>query len=116
MRNLLPSVLLLPLLAVLPAHAEDQVKPAAATDAAAPASKAKADDEPFTPPPGWRTRQRGKFTVYCQKQAQMGSRVPTEVCYDETGIRAMLAAQAEDREKADQMRRICGSQAACGSN
>jgi DnaJ-class molecular chaperone len=92
------------------------VTPPATTDAAAPAPKAKADDEPFTPPPGWRTKQRGKFTIYCRKQSEKGTRLPTEVCYDEEGIRAMLLAQREDQERVDQMRRVCGSQAACGSN
>lgn len=110
MSKSLLTIAVLSMAFVLAAHAEDKPKPPAATDTTAAA------EEAFTPPPGWREKKRGKFTVYCQKQAQMGSRVPTEVCYDETGIRAMLAAQAEDREKADQMRRICGSQAACGSN
>jgi hypothetical protein len=117
MRNLLPCLLLLlPLTAFLPAHAEDEVKPAAATDAAAPAPKAKADDETFTPPPGWRAKQRGKFTIYCRKQSEKGTRLPKEVCYDEEGIRAMLQSQREDQERVDQMRRVCSSQAACGSN
>jgi hypothetical protein len=111
---LLRLLLSLPLAMALSALAEDEVKPAAATDSAAPAPQAKADDRPFTPPPGWRAKQRGQFTVYCRKQSVQGTRLPQEVCYDEDGIRAMLAAQAEDREKADQMRRICGSQAACG--
>jgi hypothetical protein len=117
MRNLF--LILLPFVSlamVAPAHAEDEVKPAAATDAAAPAPKAKADDEPFTPPPGWRARQRGKFTIYCRKQSEQGTRLPREVCYDEEGIRAMLLAQREDQERVDQMRRVCSSQAACGSN
>ena len=124
MRNLLLSLCLttlLPLTASVSARAEDEVKPAAAAeaaakDAAAAAPKAKVDDEPFTPPPGWREKKRGQYTVYCRKQSVQGTRVPKEVCYDEDGINAMLAAQREDREKVDQMRRVCGSQAACGSN
>ena len=119
MRNLFLSLLLfVSLAAVAPAHAEEDVKPAVATDAAAPApkAKAKADDEPFTPPPGWRTKQRGKFTIYCRKQSEKGTRLPKEVCYDEEGIRAMLMAQREDQERVDQMRRVCSSLAACGSN
>ena len=67
------------------------------------------------PPDGWREKKRGKYTVYCRKDTQMGTRFQKETCYDEEGIRAMLAAQQDDREKVDQMRRICGSQAACGS-
>jgi len=108
MRNLLLSLmLLLPLATALSARADDEVKPAAA---------AKADEKPFTPPPGWRTKQRGQFTIYCRKQSEQGTRLPKEVCYDEEGIRAMLAAQLDDREKVDQLRRICSSPGACGSN
>jgi hypothetical protein len=85
-----------------PALAEEEAKPA---DAA----------EKFVPPDGWREKKRGKYTVYCRKEHEMGTRVPKETCYDEQGIRAMLASQQEEREKIDQLRRICSSQAACGS-
>jgi hypothetical protein len=101
-------------------QATAEAKPAAEQEASVvvPATEAqktaKAEEEPFTPPPGWQPKKRGKFVVYCKKQTQMGSRVPTEKCYDEQGIRDMLAAQREDREKVDQMRRICGSMDACG--
>lgn len=127
MRKLLLNLLLLmPLANALPAHAEDEVRPAAtpvaaatdadAKDAPAPAPKAGADEEPFTPPPGWREKKRGKFIVYCRKQTEKGTRLAKEVCYDEDGIRAMLQSQREDQERVDQMRRVCSSQAACGSN
>ena len=85
--------------------------PAAEPEKTATASK----DEPFVPPDGWREKKRGKYTVYCRKDSEAGTRFQKETCYDEAGIRAMLAAQQDDREKVDQMRRICGSQAACGS-
>ncbi len=115
---------LLPLLALLlapPGSRAQEAPPAAAAAPAAkqeavPADAAKAEERAFTPPPGWRPKQRGKFTVYCRKQTEKGTRLPKEVCYDEEGIRAMLAAERDDREKVDQMRRICSSQAACGSN
>jgi hypothetical protein len=103
-----------------PAQPAAEAQPAAAEKAAAAAAAApdqaaaKTGEEAFTPPPGWLPKKRGKFIVYCRKQSQMGSRVPTETCYDETGIREMLRAQQEDREKVDQMRRICGSMDACG--
>jgi hypothetical protein len=99
------------------APAEDAGDAAAAPQpqaAAAPADAAKPEAAPFVPPDGWRPKKRGKYTVYCRKQVPMGTRVPAEVCHDEIGIRAMLAAQTDDRERADQLRRICGSQAACG--
>ena len=88
---------------------------AAADEPAAEKTAATADAEEFKPPDGWRARKRGKFTVYCRKDSGAGTRFQKETCYEEAGIRAMLAAQQDDREKVDQMRRICGSQAACGS-
>ena len=84
--------------------------------AAEPAKTAEAaEEEPFVPPDGWREKKRGKYVVYCRKQTEVGTRFQKETCYDKEGIRAMLAAQQDDREKVDQMRRICGSQDACGS-
>jgi len=81
-----------------------------------PVEAAKVAEKEFVPPDGWRPKKRGKFTVYCRKEYNAkGTRFPTETCYDEAGIRAMLAAQLEDREKVDQMRRICAGDASCGS-
>ena len=88
---------------------EDKVKPAE-EPSAAEAGKEKQ----FKPPPGFRQRKRGEFVVYCRKQPVMGTRLPAEVCYDEEGIKAMLAAQRDDRDKMDQMRRICAGDASCG--
>jgi hypothetical protein len=86
---------------------------AAAADESAKAPAA--EEKPFVPPDGWREKKRGKYTVYCRKETVVGTRFQKETCYDQEGIRAMLAAQQDDREKVDQMRRICGSQEACGS-
>jgi invasion protein IalB len=80
-----------------------------------PEKAAAAEEKPFVPPDGWREKKRGKYTVYCRKESEVGTRFQKETCYDQEGIRAMLAAQQDDREKVDQMRRICGSQDACGS-
>jgi len=107
MRPLILSLLLVPgILLAGTSRAEDP--PAA--DAKEPEARAEA----FVPPDGWRPKKRGKFTVYCRKQSEQGTRIPKEVCYDEDGIRAMLASLVEEQEKVDQIRRICGSQAACG--
>ena len=81
-----------------------------------PVEAAKAAGKEFVPPDGWRPKKRGEFTVYCRKEYNAkGTRFPTETCYDEAGIREMLAAQGEDREKVDQLRRICAGDASCGS-
>ena len=111
----LVPVLTLALIMALGAAAavSDEPEKAAAVE---PEKTAKAaDDGPFVPPDGWREKKRGKYTVYCRKESEVGTRFQKETCYDQEGIRAMLAAQQDDREKVDQMRRICGSQAACGS-
>ena len=81
-----------------------------------PEKAAAAEEKPFVPPDGWREKKRGKYTVYCRKESEVGTRFQKETCYDQEGIRAMLAAQQDDREKVDQMRRICGSQESCGSH
>ena len=89
---------------------------AAAADAAAVSAVAKADDDDFVLPPGFKSMKRGKFIVYCRKETVMGTRLPAQKCYDEDGIRQMAQSLREEREKIDQMRRICGQQAACGAN
>lgn len=101
------AVLLLAGLALAGARA------AAGDEKAAEPAEAKAE---FKPPPGWKKKKRGQYVVYCRKDAQGGTRMPKETCYDEQGIRDMLAAQRDDTQKVDQMRRICGMQGACGSN
>jgi len=87
----------------------------AAADAEAPATAAAESERELILPPGFKPKKRGKFVVYCKKDAVLGTRMAAERCYDEEGIRAMLRAQEEDREKVDQMRRICGSMESCGS-
>jgi hypothetical protein len=66
-------------------------------------------------PPGFRPRKRGPFTLYCRKESRVGTRFAVETCYDGRGIREYWQAQRENREKLDQMRRICGSMDACGA-
>ena len=58
--------------------------------------------------------KRGKYILYCRKESVMGTRLPTQKCYDEDGIRQLVQSLREEREKIDQMRRICGSMDACG--
>ena len=51
------------------------------------AAAAKADDDNFALPPGFKPKKRGKFTLYCRKEQAMGTRFPAQKCYDEKGIR-----------------------------
>jgi len=75
---------------------------------------AAAEPEEFKIPPGFRKKTRGKYVVYCRREHVMGTRVESEKCYDEDGLREMERARVENQEKVDQMRRICGSMEACG--
>jgi hypothetical protein len=111
----------------LPAAGEEPVTPeaeeavtrqatdAAVADPAATVAKADADDT-FHLPPGFKPKKRGKYMLYCRKEAVMGTRFPVERCYDEAGIREFIRAQIENQEQIDQMRRICSTPGACGSN
>ncbi len=113
MRNSLVSLVMLGMALTGSANAadEDKVEPAKEASAAEPVKK----EEPFKPPPGFRQRKRGEFIVYCRKEPVMGTRFPAEKCYDEEGIKAMLVAQQDQRDKMDQMRRICAGDSTCGS-
>ena len=97
------------------APAADNPTDANPADAAASAV-AKGDDDDFALPPGFKPMKRGKFTLYCRKESVMGTRLPTQKCYDEDGIRQLVQLLREERERIDQMRRICSQQGACGAN
>ena len=120
MRTVLAILLSLLTMLALPARGQESPPKPEQSDVTktetVPVQAAKAAEKEFVPPDGWRPKKRGKFTVYCRKEYNAkGTRFPTETCYDEAGIRAMLAAQLEDREKVDQLRRICAGDASCGS-
>jgi len=116
MRALILALFAVTAAAAAAAAADPPAEAAAEEGAKTEAVTAAAEDKPFEPPPGFKPKKRGKYTVYCRKDTAMGTRLPSEVCYDEDGIRAMLQAQREDRELVDQQRRICSSQATCGAN
>ena len=110
---ILPGLLLA---APIAGSGEPAAENAVPAEAAAASAVAKADDDDFVLPPGFKPMKRGKFTLYCRKETVMGTRLPAMKCYDEDGIRQMAQSLREEREKIDQMRRICGQQAACGAN
>jgi hypothetical protein len=120
MRTVLAILLSLLTMLALPARGQESPPKPEQSDftktETVPVEAARVAEKEFVPPDGWRPRKRGEFTVYCRKDQVMGTRFPKETCYDEAGIRAMLAAQAEDREKIDQMRRICAGDSSCGTH
>ena len=103
MRATLVTMLILPglLIAPMPAGSDD--------------SKT-AEAKPFTLPPGFHARKRGKFVLYCRKEDVIGTRFHAEKCYDKDGIDQLMLAQREERAKLDQARRICSQPGACGGS
>jgi hypothetical protein len=104
MRNPIIATATLAALLLVLSHAGGDEPQAESTQPIAKAKETK--EREFTPPPGFRARKRGQHVVYCRREEPKGSRFPTEVCYDEQGIRNMLQAQREDQMKVDQIRRI----------
>lgn len=86
-------------------QSKDKVETVAAVDA-------KAGDE-FEPPPGYKTKKRGKITLYCIKDSTVGTRFQTEKCYDEDQIRAMLLAREQNNRDFDKSRATCSNPAIC---
>ena len=90
----------------------------AATAEPVPASPAvSADEQPkaaaaeteFKPPPGFKTKKRGKLVVYCIKDSTVGTRFQTEKCYDEAQMRDYLTAQQENKRDIERVRSTCST-------
>jgi hypothetical protein len=86
-----------------------------ATDKVETDSAAKAEEEKreFEPPPGFKTKKRGKFTVYCIQDATIGTRFKTERCYDEAQMREYLLALEIQKRDIDRIRSTCVTAAVC---
>ena len=122
MRSMMLAVLIVFLSGIAVAQASDSaignetLMADQAQDKAETATAAEAKEpDVFTPPPGYKAKKRGKKVVYCKKNMESGTRFASERCYDETQLKALDAASAEEQADFDQARRVCSSQAHCGS-
>ncbi len=79
---------------------------AAAADAA---RSEQAKDEEFKPPPGFRTKKRGKLVLYCIQDSTVGTRFKTEKCYDEAQLHDYLIAREENKRDMERVRSTCSS-------
>ncbi len=111
MHHLTIATLMLPALLLVAPHADGDKPQAESTEAVTEVKEAK--EQAFKPPPGFRERKRGKHVVYCRREEPKGSRFPSEICYDEQGIRDMLQSQREDQIKIDQIRRTEATTRGC---
>lgn len=87
------------------------------TAAAKPVAAAEADADKargFKLPPGFYTKKRGKYVLYCKRDAAMGTRLKSETCYDEPQMRDYLLALAENKRDIDRIRATCATLCACG--
>ena len=121
MAKLLSAGLLM--LAALPALAQDaaiadEATPAADTASAAPdtadaAKAAETGNEPFVPPPGFKTKKQGNMTLYCKKDTTVGTRFKTEKFFSEDQVREYLLALEIQKRDIDRIRSTCGTGAVC---
>ena len=65
-------------------------------------------------PPGFKTKKRGKFTLYCKTDTPLGTRFKAETCYDENQMRAYMLVHQENKSDVDRIRSICSNPCACG--
>lgn len=71
-------------------------------------------EEPFTPPPGFRAKKRGKKIVYCKKDMESGTRFASETCFDEEQLRHMERERELGKTAFDQSRRlVCSNPDSC---
>ena len=74
------------------------------------------EEKDFKPPVGFQTRKRGELTLYCKKEAIVGTRFKTEKCYSEDQVRDYIIAQQENKRDIDRIRNTCGGGSACATN
>ena len=111
------------ILAALPALAQDaaiadETSPVAdaanaTADTADAAKAAETGTEAFVPPPGLKTKKQGNMTLYCKKDAAVGTRFKTEKCYSEDQVREYLLALEIQKRDIDRIRSTCATGAVC---
>lgn len=74
------------------------------------------EEKEFKPPVGFQTRKRGELTLYCKREATVGTRFKTEKCYSEDQVRDYVIAQQENKRDMDKIRNTCGGGTACATN
>ncbi len=104
-------------LAAVGAGAAGNESPDDKAETAQPATDAETVAEtkkPLKPPPGFKLKRRGKFLLYCKREAPMGSRLKAETCYDEDQMRAYLLELEAGKVDIDRTRAICSNPCVCG--
>ena len=77
------------------------------------AVKEEEKDREFKPPPGFLTKKRGAFVMYCEKDRETGSRFVTEKCFDEAQMREYMLALEIQKRDIDRIRSTCATASVC---
>lgn len=96
-----------------PASEQAEAEPAADKSESRAVAEAQPGDEEFKPPPGFKTKKRGKHVLYCIRDSTVGTRFKTEKCYDEEQMKAYMLAREQNNRDFDQRRAICSNPAVC---
>jgi hypothetical protein len=103
--------------AVEDARATGSEPPESATAAAKPVAAAEPDakqEKEFRLPPGFKEKKRGKYVLYCKRDAPMGTRLKSEICFDEVQMRDYILALEANKADIDRIRATCSNVCACG--
>lgn len=83
--------------AATPATAAPAAPAPASAATAAPAAAADAAAKPFKPPPNYKARVVKGETMYCRKEAPIGSRFKETICLTEAQLKDQLLREEENR-------------------
>jgi hypothetical protein len=67
-------------------------------------------------PPGFKKVKRGKYTLYCKREAPLGSRLKSETCYDEAQMRDYILVLEQNKGDIDRIRSTCSNYCVCGGD
>lgn len=98
------TALALLLCACFAAGADEPAAEPEAQQTVAEANPAAEESKEFKPPPGYRRKQHGDVTLYCRREAVLGSRFKAEKCYDQAGVEALQRAERENLETLERIR------------
>ncbi|MCS6946537.1 MAG: hypothetical protein NZM12_02845 [Steroidobacteraceae bacterium] len=94
-------------------HAVAQETAASPPAAAAPSAEEKR--RPLKLPSGFRKKLVAGVVLYCSQSTPIGTRLRRERCYDETGIRELIALREAQQADLHRAQTTCATAGACGS-
>ena len=72
-----------------------------------PADATADEEKTFTPPPGFKTREKDGQTVYCRARAPVGTKIRNWECYTQAEMIQVSEAMRRSNEDLKQRGRLC---------